>query len=154
MILATKWDRKLDVSELRFFDSHNVYSRRKKTTCFSNFRMASKSETWLIFLKLIFAIIFPRQELNILLEINFFSVWREWMSMRLKGGMSLRNGMCYRLRNDIILRTEFMQDESKLKSVRISLPPFFGANLKEQPLCHAVCCTLEWHEDYEGNLFF
>ena len=46
--------------------------------------------------------------------------------MRVKGGMSLRNGMWNGLRNDIIMRNVKYENgakkENKLKSMRASLP--------------------------------
>ena len=59
----------------------------------------------------------------------------EKISMRLKGGMSLRNGMWHGWRNDIIMRNvkygkRRKEIKVKLKSMRASLPRLFWSQFK------------------------
>ena len=64
--------------------------------------------------------------------------------MRVKGGMSLRNGMWHGLRNDIIMRNvkygkwlKEMHFKTE-KHVRVFAAPFFGATLSEQSFCWSI----------------
>ena len=63
--------------------------------------------------------------------------------MRLKGGMSLRNGMWHGLRNDIIIQNVMYRKWPKEinqtgKHGPVFAEPFFGGNSSEQPLCLSI----------------
>ena len=64
--------------------------------------------------------------------------------MRVKGGMSLRNGMWHGLRNDIIMQNLIYgkwRKEKKFnrKACARLCRAFFGANLSEQSICRSIC---------------
>ena len=64
-------------------------------------------------------------------------------SVRLKGGMSLRNDTWHGLRNDIIMRNvkygKWRREINQTKKdVRVFAAPFFGANLSEQLFCWSI----------------
>ena len=64
--------------------------------------------------------------------------------VRVKGGMSLRNGMWHGLRNDMIMRNLIYGKWRKEKTFNRKAcarlcRAFFGANLGEQSICRSIC---------------
>ena len=66
---------------------------------------------------------------------------RQQGPVRVKGGMSLRNGMWHGLQNDIIMWNVIYMQNNPKKYIKLKSAPFFAPiNLETQPLFQ--CCTM------------
>ena len=78
-----KWERQIDVSELASFHSH-MFTLGNEDHMFFNWQWNASQNGFLVQnLAYFLEINFPHQELNILLETSFFSVWSKRLSQKL-----------------------------------------------------------------------
>ena len=69
----------------------------------------------------------------IILFVHLINRNHPWLSVRIKGGMSLRNGMWHGLRNDIIMRNLTYADHFQRNKLSRKERPFL-APMQMQPL--------------------